>query len=342
MESRSINFYKGIAILCVIATHAGAASLPNRLGEIGANGARGVQLFFIISSYLAFVSFSKVVEDKKITLKVSVQWIIKKYIKILPLYIVSIALYLLVCGIENRYWLGSVEKISIMNILCHVFMIHGFYPYYINSIQGVEWYLADLFIFYLMTPLLFRWITSLKKAVIWFLFSNICSIAITWILGGFCPISDVYIWETYISYFAFFCQFPVWMLGIIIYNLPSKFTNAICASVVCLGVSLLLIVRLINGWETEVLAQWCWWAIAFFLFIVGEKNGKISLMRNRCIEYIGKISYPMFLFHYLIIDLWEKYVGMSEETVVHFIFKYICIVTITIIVSCMITQLVKK
>lgn len=59
MESRSINFYKGIAMLCVIATHAGAGSLPYKLGIIGANGARGVQLFFLISSYLAFVSFEK-------------------------------------------------------------------------------------------------------------------------------------------------------------------------------------------------------------------------------------------------------------------------------------------
>lgn len=46
-------------MLMVIATHAGAGSFPGYAGRIGANGARGVQLFFIISSYLAIASFSR-------------------------------------------------------------------------------------------------------------------------------------------------------------------------------------------------------------------------------------------------------------------------------------------
>lgn len=329
-------------MLSVIATHAGAGSLPYGLGRIGANGARGVQLFFLISSYLAFVSFKKNTEEKGLHLKSAGEWLFYKYIKIMPLYIMSIFVYLLIQGNGGRYWLGSIEKVSLCNIISHVFFLNAFQPYYINSIQGVEWYLADLFIFYLLTPVLFKWINTLKKAAILLVVSNICSVLLTYFLSGFCPIRDAYIWETYISNFAFFCQFPVWIMGIVIYHLDyEEMKKDNKASVILLTAALLIMLLMLKGMDLHLLSSCFLWAIAFGFIMIGEKKARISFARNVFIEYIGMISYPMYLFHYLIIYLWEKYTSVSELTIINFGVKYICVVAASIVVSAVIMWISK-
>lgn len=96
---------------------------------------------------------------------------------------------------------------------------------------------------------------------------------------------------------------------------------------------------MVNGMDLCLISGWSLWAIAFGLVIMGEKRAPISFARNTFIEYIGKISYPMYLFHYLIIDLWEKYISVSEMTIINFGTKYICVVVISIGVSFGVTSI---
>ena len=61
MEKRNIGYIdalKGLAILGVTMAHTGGSSLPGIFGRIGSSGARGVQLFFLISGMLAFSSLA--------------------------------------------------------------------------------------------------------------------------------------------------------------------------------------------------------------------------------------------------------------------------------------------
>lgn len=61
MEKKNITFLdslKGWGILAVIMVHSGAAGLPGVMGRIGEAGARGVQLFFLISAFLTWGSLS--------------------------------------------------------------------------------------------------------------------------------------------------------------------------------------------------------------------------------------------------------------------------------------------
>ena len=53
-----IDGLKGVAILGVILIHCGGASLPFPLSNVGDAGKYGVQLFFLISGYLAFLSYA--------------------------------------------------------------------------------------------------------------------------------------------------------------------------------------------------------------------------------------------------------------------------------------------
>lgn len=137
---------KGIAICSVIMAHTGANALPSILGMAGGNGNRGVQLFFVISGYLTFLSLQNNKESV-------VGWWVKKFIKLLPLY--YIALIISTFGGGQSAWLGSEGHISGLNFIAHLFLLHGFIPHYCNSIIGGEWYLGTLVIFYMLAPFLY-------------------------------------------------------------------------------------------------------------------------------------------------------------------------------------------
>ena len=86
----------------------------------------------------------------------------------MPLYYIAIIIGLYVYGFGSRYYLGSHNGISILNIVFHFFFLHGLSPYYVNSIIGVEWYIGVLFILYLISPFIYNKIKSLENAVFLF------------------------------------------------------------------------------------------------------------------------------------------------------------------------------
>ena len=60
-----IDALKGLAIIGVTMVHTGGSGLPGVLGNIGSSGARGVQMFFIISAMLTFTSLSNYFPERE-------------------------------------------------------------------------------------------------------------------------------------------------------------------------------------------------------------------------------------------------------------------------------------
>lgn len=59
-----IDSLKGIAICGIVMVHNSASSLPGLFGKIENTGKNGVQLFFLLSAYLTFVSLERFFNDK--------------------------------------------------------------------------------------------------------------------------------------------------------------------------------------------------------------------------------------------------------------------------------------
>ena len=127
-----IDGMKGIAIIGVVMIHSGGTIL----GPVGALGQYGVQIFFLISSYLCFVSMDRAFKHR-MDIRTVLWWILRKFIRLIPLYYLSIILY--VCWGNEGIWLGCENGITMWNVLSHFTFTHGFFPHYVNSIIGVEW-----------------------------------------------------------------------------------------------------------------------------------------------------------------------------------------------------------
>lgn len=163
-EKNWLDSLKGIAILSVVCVHNGVEGLESNIShQIISQMGSGVQLFFIISGYLAYFSLENYMKDREQTIWEAVKWVILKIIRLMPLYYLSIILSLLLNGTGGRYWLGSLPQITGTNIIFHFLFLHGLNPYYVNSIIGGEWYIGSLVFMYLVTPIMFRVVKKLSQ-----------------------------------------------------------------------------------------------------------------------------------------------------------------------------------
>ena len=144
-KRQSIDSLKGIGILGVILVHWGINSANDFVNSVVGNGARGVQLLFIINALLIFDSLSRIEWNKDNI----IIWYKRKFLRLIPLYWFYTILYVVLMDTRGTYYLGPLPKVSWLNVLCNMFFVHGFYPYYTNSIN-VNWFMGVLGVFYIV------------------------------------------------------------------------------------------------------------------------------------------------------------------------------------------------
>lgn len=199
-----IDLLKGLAIIGVVLVHFnGQWKCPNHyINTASAIGARCPQLFFIVSAFLTWMSI-----DKRQPFSVK-GFLKKRVVKIAPLYFFSI----LLVGIIPQLKLINWDPI---NVLTHILFINGLFPTYINSLMGVEWYIADLALFYLTTPLIWKYARTLKSVVCLLVGAVLINVTFTVITNEVFS-TEIASSRWYEMYFHTFCivnQMPIWLMG---------------------------------------------------------------------------------------------------------------------------------
>lgn len=245
----------------------------------------------------------------------------------------------------GKNWLGSHDRISVMNIVFHFLFLHGFNPFYMNSIIGVEWYLGVLFIFYLAVPLMFKKIKSLESAMIFYMASVV-------ICGVFQQIlirvpllgeEDIYLWNVYVENYSIIAQLPVLMMGIVCYFVYKDRKVVISKKMSCIIIafSIYLIYVLTFGGNLQGLGVTLW-GLAFGGIVIALKDSSYILFDNILFNNLGKYSYGIYLFHFLIIrktNSWDLHI---ENIWGIWIIKYVLVVAISFCLSFLLTNFFEK
>lgn len=342
-----IDGMKGIAICGVVMIHSGGAFLPSLLGKIGLIGQNGVQIFFLLSAYLTFESmersFADGMERKRIII-----WMIKKFIRLIPLYYIALFVCYFTTG-GNSYWLGSEGHITLGNLLAHMAFLHGLFPHYTDSIIGVEWYLGVLAIFYLIAPFLFKMINSLKKSVVFWVFGTFLGMIVTRECYRFIPqVSDSYIYTDFLGTFSFLTQISVILLGIVLYYiLKEKRESKNDWETKLASYSLLLFaIVMIGGMVLDKnrllgLNNYALFGIWFFIIACSQAMYSTPIIDNIVFRYLGRYSYSIFLFHYLLILIYQKYIHIElGGDVLEWLVKYIVVLGTSAVIAYFATRFV--
>ena len=346
-----IDSLKGIAILAVVMIHSGAGSLPSFLGKIGNIGKNGVQLFFLISTFLAFQSYNKYIKkEKNIDYRTILKWFKQKIIKLIPLYYLALILSFLITG-GSSFWLGREGHITVLNLLSHIFFIHGFFPHYVDSIITVEWYLSILIFIYLIIPFLHKYINNLSKAISSFIIITVACEIIKMILSRVLLFNyDVNIYNSFVYDFLFINHLPVILLGIILYYTFDRFKFDRVENKKILSYSLLFISGLLVLAEAFSLNGLLFFSdktrfgIFFFVIIISQKIYNTKIIDNIIFNYIGRYTYSIYLFHKLIIYLYDKYfsININNHVTVSWLIKYIIVVSISLLLSIILDKFFDK
>lgn len=154
-----LDALRGIAILMVMAVHAvywGPDHVlplhPSILGMIAFSGQRGVQLFFIVSAFTLYMSHA----NRRHEARPNLNFFIRRFFRISPMLYVAVVLA----------WMLWPEVLGTRkHVVLSLVYLSGFSPSTINSGAAGSWSVATEAAFYMLLPLLFRWIFTPVRAV---------------------------------------------------------------------------------------------------------------------------------------------------------------------------------
>jgi peptidoglycan/LPS O-acetylase OafA/YrhL len=297
-----LDALRGWAILGVVLVHTGQgiAGLPGFWGGVAAAGQYGVQLFFIVSALTIGLTYERQVQGGSGIARASIAWLVKRLMRIAPLYYYGIGLYLVVFA--GMRILGSAQPIAGPgDILANLLFLHGWIPSAQNTVVPGGWSIAVEMTFYLVAPGIFLLIRSVRASLAALAVSAFGVVALDHAAsgGGIANNSFLYFW--------FPTQLPVFMAGIALYRIAGArlWTGLALAPkdaiLIALGTAGLAVCGLVFGTGGDVdhaLAPSLMGLAFCGLVLLSAASPLRIVAANPAAEWLGRISYSVYINHF--------------------------------------------
>lgn len=307
MNLKYIDSLRGLAVLGVILVHCsqvGANNYPFLIANIFRNGALGVQLFFMISAFTLFLSYNN---RKKSENNTKLNFFIRRFFRIAPLYYVAIGYYLFQNGFGPRPTLGDMDYVSNANIIANFLFIHSFNPYWINSIVPGGWSISVEMLFYCFLPLLATRITNFNKALVFLIIALALKMCSDFFITAIPHHNEEGYWTNFI-FFYFPSQLPVFASGIVLYFLiTQKGIQESLQWTYLFVLGLLLLVHQMLDYNTVHISV----CLVYLFLILALSRRENKLIVNKFFIYLGKLSFSLYLFHFAAIH-WMGQWGLLD------------------------------
>jgi peptidoglycan/LPS O-acetylase OafA/YrhL len=305
-----ITVLRALAILAVLVVHttqtADIQKIPEQLAGLLNNGMRGVQLFYMLSAFTLFLTYTS---HSRQELYPKRNFFIRRFFRIAPLYYLAIIYYLWQDGFGPRFWLGDAPGVSNLNILSNFLLLHSFSPRWINSVVPGGWSVGIEFVFYAMFPFIFSRIRNMQDAVNFTLITLAFRSLMLVILVHHPLMHDTRFWIDYL-YLYLPDQLPVFSLGFWLYFIIYEKDKLQISGASMLLMSLLAIAGLATQIDKQIdylIPTTFWWGLAFVALAVGVSKYQPRILFNPLTNYIGTISYTIYLTHFAGIHLLEYF-----------------------------------
>lgn len=314
-----LDFLKGIALAGVILVHfVQIWGSPSRiLSIIGYGGARCPQIFFIVSAYLTWFSLSK---QQGLNRGFLINFYKKRFVKLAPMYYIGLLLATFIPIVKITDW-------NILDFSTHLTFTNGLFPDLINK-WNVEWYIADLVLFYLLAPIFYRFAHNLKSSLWTLLGITVLNMGFTVFTNDFFS-SSIGVNENNEMFFHTFCiinQLPVLMMGVVLFYLIKWIKEKeirVWKVLSCLAIVILLILGLFvvlhlnkrlmtSSFIAGLIFSWLFVALSADnqLFNRGGWCCKRLIINILC--KLGVHSYGIYCLHYILIKLLSSLEFMAD------------------------------
>jgi len=304
-----LDALRGWAVFAVVAVHSGeAAHSTGIVSKVVFAGQYGVQLFFLVSALTISITYDSHIERYGKSAMSQLSWLTKRFFRIAPLYYIAALFYpaekyVVYVLSHHRYgW-----ELNPLNILANLLFIHTWVPSANNSVVPGGWSIGVEMFFYALVPLIWLVVPTRRRAVYLCIGAGTCLLATFLVSKAFT--GSFYVPNSSYLYYWFPSQAPVILFGLVFYfnyraklGSPTKLrTAASCFA----GFLVLLVLALYCGTGGEaapVLAPTIL-GVAFILLVLSLHAGIKSLVVSRFAVFLGKISYSVYIVHFLVLEL---------------------------------------
>ena len=235
-------------------------------------------------------------------------YFIRRFFRIAPLFYIAIFYYLW----QKGFWHGNPNHYSFQHIFSVFSFTNGFSPEWINGIVFGGWSIAVEVIFYLVFPLLFRYLKSIPVTLFVTLFVAIAvQIGRLFLLS--LPFSqtngDV---QTFL--FQFFpSQLPVFLIGITTFRLMTtkifSRSDVLALRIFVIVISLILLTQFI--FQIKIIAGHYLYAVIFSSLLFFLSKYSVKIIVNSALSTLGKISFSVYLSHFAVL-YWLNELGLID------------------------------
>ncbi len=294
-----IDALRGFAILLVLFMHTAAnlKGLPWWLTNLCGFGARGVQLFFVVSAFTLFTVYRTPLNVRS--------FFIRRVMRIAPMYYLAIAVYLLRDGLGSRP--EAPHGVSVIHILSNLLFVHGWSAETPNAVVPYGWSVGCESMFYLAFPLLLAWITSIRRAAIAFVLSLAPAVAALHLMPRLAVGEPAWLAQAS-GYWNPIAEAPVFLAGALAYRLSADLDLTRFRPFARAALPLLVIATAALAAFLPRLAHYLVAGVLFAVLVFLLSIWSPRLLVNRVTCWIGAVSYSVYLTHDLVLRPVEQYI----------------------------------
>lgn len=340
-----VDALRGLAVLGVILMHTGGfglgtTGLPLKLSNLIYDGARGVQLFYVMSAFTLFYTYS--IHSKRELHRIK-NFFTRRFFRIAPLFYIVIAYYFIIDGWGSRYP-GGASSVDIFTLLSTITFTNGFHPHWINSLVPGGWSIAVEMAFYCTVPFLAAHVTNLRQWAAAFAIvlaiKAISSYCLTQFVITFHPTNE---WNEFL-FFWLPTQLPAFMFGILLYLIVCKDALGSLSAKTqgTIGISAVLFLFVNHYYRTNypfvnnidpAALEVC---AFFFLLSLSLSRLPGNLPPMKLLSFLGKLSFSMYLLHFAVLRWlmklgWLDFLPVTGKfpASVNFVLRFTIVCTIT-------------
>lgn len=276
-----LDALRGIAALVVILFHlTGGYVESTSLFKLGTTG---VDLFFIISGFVIFMSLNSITK--------SIDFVINRISRLYPTYWTSVSFTFLLIITKTILYDDFSLGTSFLTYLANMTMFQFYLR--VPDIDGPYWTMIIEMIFYIFMILLFQFRMLNKIVFIGFLIC-IYSLVSTYLLFDLTIIRKLFYGIPLLQFF------PLFFAGILFFKMYSQVEKRVLYSVLLIFCLFSQIALFDYSGRSNGFINWIQYSLMltiyftlFFLFIFG----KLKFIKNRITVFLGKISFSLYLIH---------------------------------------------
>lgn len=325
-----LNGLRAIASISVVISH----TLSPTFGDFGIQsnfhlplGEFGVTLFFVISGFLiTFLLLNEQGISNKINIK---KFYFRRILRIWPIYYLFI---LLIYFLSIYIFKAELKEFASTNLIWYVLFAANI-PFVLSS--GIPiithfWSIGVEEQFYLIWPLVVKYFS--KNLVNRIVFLTILFIVIKLLIWAYIG-KDSFMYR-FISVTRIHCMMLGAIGSVLFYKKNVLFVDFVCnVWVQCIAWLLFIIIGV--GFHVSAVIAHELFAIISLVIVIGqvEPGRKILCLENTFFNFLGKISYGIYVYHPLVVFILSKYVrylDINRQLEVVLIFSAVIGVTILI------------